>query len=369
MHHKTPLYNEHEQLNAKIVDFHGWLMPIQYSGIIDEHCTVREKAGLFDLSHMGELDVFGDRAREFLQEMVCSNMNKIVGGQMMYTALLNKNGGIIDDIVIAETRADWFLLIVNASNREAVYKYLKHEAKPYEVDVRDESDEIALIAIQGPLSKGIISNVAGRSFDELYYYECCRTKVCGKNCIVSRTGYTGEDGFEIFTHDDDAPLIWNGLLKAGAPLGLKPIGLGARDTLRLEAGYRLHGNDIDPATTPFEAGLSWLVDMNKKSFVGKSALENQKAHGVPKRAVLFEMVDRGIPRHGYPVTNGVEVIGHVTSGTQSPSLNAGIGMAYIDTARYTDGEPLYVVIHGKPKQIAVKKGSFIRPRVYKRDKQ
>lgn len=367
MTYKTALYDIHNALGAKVVDFHDWLMPIQYSGIIDEHKTVRNNAGLFDLSHMGEIEIKGPDAKKFLDYLTCNSLDKLsYDGRIIYTGLLNENAGFIDDLLIYRKHDNDYLLVVNASNREHDFAWFKEHVSKFNVSLVDKSLEIGLTAIQGPLSESIISKSFHTDFSKLYYYHFIEKKFAGKDVIISRTGYTGEDGFEIYSAWDLQPAIWNELFEKGARKGVKPIGLGARDTLRLESKYPLHGNDIDQQTTPMEAGLSWIVDFKKDSFIGKTRLVEQKKDGVSKTLIGFTMIETSIPRAGYDILCDDMPVGKVTSGTMSPTLQQGIGIGYVMPDAVMDDKQLAVLIHGKKRLIALHKGPFVIPKTYKK---
>ncbi len=365
MQNKTPLYETHIHLRAKMVDFHGWIMPIQYSGIIDEHKSVRNNAGIFDISHMGEIKVTGRQSQGFLNYVLCADIEKLqFNGSIIYTGMLNENGGFIDDLLVYKIDTDEFMLVVNSSNKDLDWDWLNVQSQKFDVSLEDRSDKTALTALQGPKSIKILEKVFSKSFDGLYYYNFVEEILNGKKVIVSRTGYTGEDGFEIYSDWHNQKDIWDILYKAGQEFGLKPVGLGARDTLRLEARFALHGNDISEDTTPVQAGLSWIVAFNKDSFIGKPMLIKQREEGTANRLVGFEMIDRGIPRQGYDILRNGQVVGKVTSGTMSPVLSIGIGMGYIENISSDDN--LSVSVHGKNKRIKIKKGSFVPIKSYKK---
>ncbi|MDX9703846.1 MAG: glycine cleavage system aminomethyltransferase GcvT [Candidatus Auribacterota bacterium] len=364
MSYKTPLYDNHTAHEARMIDFHGWEMPVHYSGILDEHQTVRTKAGIFDLSHMGEIDVCGPESVDFLNYIICNNMNRLsYDGRIIYTGLLNENGGFIDDLLVYRKKPDSFMLVVNAANRENDLEWINRHASSFDVTVEDRSLSTGLIALQGPSSVDILKEAMGSSFKDLYYYHFTESKINRSPMTISRTGYTGEDGFEIYGGWDDIPHVWDAILEAGRHRGIKPIGLGARDTLRLEMRYPLHGSDISETVTPLEAGLSWIVDFSKDEFIGKKALVEQNANGVKRQLIAFVMADKGVPRAGYDILCGNETIGTVTSGTMSPSLLQGIGMGYVDPERL-DRNNLFLKIYDKQKKIEFQKGPFIRPRIY-----
>lgn len=315
---KTPIYDRHIQLGAKIVDFHGWLMPIQYKGIIQEHLAVRNNVGVFDVSHMGEIEIKGKDAYSFLQYLITNNLDKIGPGRTIYTHMCNENGGIIDDLIVYMFSREHFFLVVNASNTEKDFNWIIGHKEKYDVDIENISSKIALISLQGPKACEILEKFLGKPLSNIRRFHFQKFP----DIIVSRTGYTGEDGFELFVDWNKGIWLWDELMKFNP----EPVGLGARDTLRMEKGYALYGNDIDETTTPIEAGIEWTVDL-KKDFIGKEALLKNKPR---KRLIRLEMQDPGIPRHGCAILLEGTRIGTVTSGTYSPSLKKGIAMGYIE---------------------------------------
>lgn len=345
---KTPLNPVHRELGAKMVAFGGWEMPVEYSGLITEHMAVRTAAGLFDVSHMGELEVEGPGALAFLQRVTSNDVAKLQHGQAQYSALPLPNGAPADDVIVYRRGPEHFLLVVNAANIERDLRWLK-EQSPGPCEVNNRSDDYALIALQGPKAQQILQGLTGLDLSAVRYYHFAEGEVAGHPVTVSRTGYTGEDGFEIFVAPDRAADLWRKLLEAGREGGLVPAGLGARDTLRLEAKMCLYGNDMDETTTLVEAGLGWIVslDQGKGDFVGRGVLEVQKKEGPPRKLVGFEMVDRGIARHGYPVYLGDEHAGAVTSGSYAPFLQKNIGLCYLPTPRTAVGTPFHVDIRGR----------------------
>ncbi len=327
---RTPLYDEHVRCGGRIVPFAGWELPVQYSGIVDEHNTVRNAVGLFDVSHMGELVVEGKAALAAVGSLVSNDVENLLDGQAKYTVCCNERGTILDDLIIYRAAADRVLIVCNASNREKIVAHFKVSIGT-RANVKDISDETALIAVQGPKAMQLLAlaGAEGR-VGELPGFGFTDTTLCNAACTIARTGYTGEDGVEIFCPPADAPRIWRALLDLGAPLGAKAAGLGARDTLRLECKMALYGNDIDETTNPIEAGLAWTVKLKKGDFVGKTALEAITAKGVARKLVGFEVTERAIARHGHVVVDdaGTE-IGTVTSGSPSPTLGKSIGLAYV----------------------------------------
>ncbi len=340
---KTPLYELERQLGGKLVDFGGWELPVQYSGIIEEHQAVRERAGVFDVSHMGEMTVRGPAALELLQKTTCNDVSKLDDGRAQYNGMLYPTAGFVDDLWIGRRAVNDYLLVVNASNSDKDFEWLADCAKGMDVEVRNVSDDYALLALQGPQSQAILQSITDLDLTQLKYYRFAPATVDGAKAIVSRSGYTGEDGFEIFLAPSDAPRIMQKLLD----LRVQPCGLGARDTLRLEARMALYGNDIDHSTTPLEADLGWIVKLEKGAFLGRDVLQREKAEGPKRKLVGFEMVDRGIARHGYPVVEGSEEIGVVTSGTHSPTLKKAIGLAYLPLDKSAQGSEFTVLIRGK----------------------
>jgi aminomethyltransferase len=340
---KTPLNEVEKALGGRMVDFGGWELPVQFSGILEEHEAVRTNVGVFDVSHMGELTVRGPQALELLQRSTCNDVAKLVDGRAHYTGLLYPNGGFVDDILIYQIAANDFFVVVNASNSDKDFAWLQQAAQGMDVEVLNRSADYAQLALQGPNAERVLQTMTGVPLTDIKYYHFDRGDVDGAAAIVSRTGYTGEDGFEIYVSPEHAPRILQKLVDAG----VKPCGLGARDTLRLEAKMALYGNDIDDTTTPIEADLGWIVKLDKGDFTGRNVLEREKQEGPRRKLVGFEMVDRGIARHGYPVVEGSEEIGIVTSGTHSPTLKKSIGLAYLPLDKSAQGTELMVLIRGK----------------------
>jgi aminomethyltransferase len=322
---RTPLYEEHKSLGARLVDFAGWEMPVQYEGIKAEHNAVRNHAGLFDVSHMGEVVFRGPDAEEAVQRLVTRDVARQETGQAGYSAVCYEDGGTVDDVIVYR-RPDDFLVVVNASNREKDLEHFRENTKDLDVEVADESDDWALLAVQGPEAAGILQDFTDADLSNLKPFRFVEGAIGGAKTSISRTGYTGEDGFELYLSPDDAPHLWRELLEAGAT----PAGLGARDTLRLEAGMCLYGNELDPETTPLEAGIDFAVHLDKEQeFIGQEALRREKEEGLGKKLVGFEVEGKGIARHDYPVRAGEENVGRVTSGTLSPTLGKAIGLALV----------------------------------------
>lgn len=350
---RTPLYERHRALGGKLVEFGGWEMPVQYSGLTEEHLAVRNRAGLFDVSHMGEIRVKGPRAFELVQRLTCNDVGALDDGKVQYSAFLTEAGTFVDDLLTYRLAAEDYLLVVNAGNTPKDVEW----AASHAIDgaaVTDESTAWAQIAIQGPRAEEILQKLTDLPLSSILYYRFRWAKVQEVESIVSRTGYTGEDGFEIYLPSEHAPRVWDALVEVGRPVGLLPAGLGARDTLRLEAKLALYGNDIDDTTTPLEADLAWIVKMKKGDFIGRDALAKQKAEGLKRKLAGFEMKGRGIGRHGYPLSvDGTGGTGIVTSGTQTPTVGKAIGLAYVPIDSQTPGTSLTIDIRGKGVPAAV----------------
>ncbi|HEY9123085.1 MAG TPA: glycine cleavage system aminomethyltransferase GcvT [Bacteroidales bacterium] len=358
----TPFVNVHKALGAKMVPFAGFLMPVEYSGINVEHQTVRENVGIFDVSHMGEIWVKGDKALDLVQWVTSNDASKLKPGQIQYSCFPNGKGGIVDDLLVYMYDSKKFLLVVNASNIDKDYNWLVSQNK-FGVEIENSSDNIGQLAIQGPKATELLQNLTSVDLKTIPYYTFVTGNFAGCNdVIISNTGYTGSGGFEIYFYNRDAKKVWDAIFAIGEKYGLKPIGLGARDTLRLEMGYNLYGNDIDDTTSPIEAGLGWITKFtDSKDFVDKELLLKQKNVGISKKLVGFEMVDKAIPRHGYNITDeSGKAIGIVTSGTMSPTMKIGIGMGYVPTALAEVGSTVYVEIRGKLQKAKVVKMPFYK---------
>jgi aminomethyltransferase len=342
---RTPFHDIHVALGGKIVPFAGYEMPVQYpTGITAEHKAVRERCGLFDVSHMGEFVARGPGAVDFANYVTTNNVASLAVGQAQYSALLNERGTFEDDCLVYRA-ADHVLMVVNASNREKDLAHVSQFLPRFDCTLEDVSDSIALLALQGPRAAAILQPLTDADLSAVKYYHFTVGTVAGiPDVLVARTGYTGEDGFELYFDAAHAPVVWNALTAGGE---VTPAGLGARDSLRLEMGYPLYGNDIDDTVTPLEAGLQWIVKMKKGDFVGRDALERQKAAGIPRKLVGFTTVERSFPRHGYPVFCDGAASGIVCSGTMSPSLNIPIGTCYLPTARAGEGSSFELEIRGK----------------------
>ena len=365
MPRRTPLHPAHLAASARMVEFAGFDMPVQYEGIIEEHTAVRQRAGIFDVSHMGEIVLEGARALETAQRLVTNDLSKCADGQAQYAALCNDRGGVIDDVIDYRFSPRRLFICVNASGREKDFEWLRSHAGA-DVDVLQQSDDWAQVAVQGPRAPGIVDALCEPRVIDLPYYHFREATVAAvRGCIVARTGYTGEDGFEVFCPPDGARRIWDAVVAAGA----KPCGLGARDSLRLEVAYRLYGNDMDEEHTPLEAGLGWIVKLDKPGgFVGAEALRKQKLEGLKRKLVGFKVAGKGIARHGYPVRPpGVEKhVGEVTSGTMSPTLKEPIGLAYVPTDMSKDGSRLEIEIRERPVPAQVVKTPFVTKEAQKK---
>jgi glycine cleavage system T protein (aminomethyltransferase) len=342
---QTPLFSVHQRLGAKMVPFGGFEMPVQYSGIIEEHKKVRTAVGIFDVSHMGEFVVKGKEALSFLQCVTINDVAKMRPGRVQYSAMCNDDGGIIDDLLIYQLNDSEYMVVVNASNIEKDFQWLS-EHRPADAELQDDSEKTCLLAIQGPKSEMTLQKLTSANLSELNYYNFIYADVAGYRMIVSRTGYTGEPGFEIYFPSSYAESVWNAVLDAGKEFGIAPVGLGARDILRMEMGYCLYGSDIDTTTNPLEAGLGRIAKMTKGNFIGRTVLEKIKADGVTRKFVGMVLDKRAVPRHGYLVYVDAAPVGTVTSGTFSPSLEKGIALGYV-AAPYADaGKNVFVDIRG-----------------------
>ncbi len=341
---KTPFYDKHVLLHAKVVDFAGYKMPMFYEGIVPEHINIRQNAGLFDISHMGEFYVSGEGALNFIQSMTTNDVSRIPVWGAQYSAMLYENGGIVDDLLIYRF-PDKFMLVVNASNLEKDWNWLMAH-KPANVSMIDVSDATGLLALQGPRAQKILNKLVNYDLDKIKYYHFAELPVAGRPMVVARTGYTGEDGFELYMSASYGFILWDEIMQAGESEGIKPTGLGARDSLRLEMKYALYGNDMDERTNPLEAGLQWIVKLDKGNFMGRDAIIEAKTRGLERKLVCFELVERGFPRHGYVVAKDGQEIGVVTSGTFSPSLEKGIGLAYVPNEFSKPGATFDIPIRG-----------------------
>ncbi len=345
---KTPLNARHRSSNGRMVPFAGWDMPVEYGGIVAEHLAVRTRAGLFDVSHMGEIEVAGKDALAAVQRISCNDASQLQVGQAQYSGLLTPEGTFLDDMIVYRMAPNHFMLVVNASNVAKDFGWISDQVKVAgDVAAIDSSSRYALIAIQGPASRDVLQPLTGADLSEIRPYWFSYGEVANARATISRTGYTGEDGFEIFVPPNMADKVWMALLESGRSADVVPVGLGARDTLRLEASMRLYGNDIDETTSVLEAGLGWTVGWAKDSFIGHERLREQKAHGVTRKLIGFEMIERGIARHGHQVVRGGKPVGVVTSGTQTPFLKKSIGMAYVPIDLVVPGTEIDIDIRGR----------------------
>lgn len=366
---RTPLFPEYGKHGAKTIDFGGWELPVQFTGIKREHEVTRTKAGLFDVSHMGEISVKGPKSFEFLQHLVTNDLSRLVPSRAQYNIMCYEDGGSVDDLIVYMIAENEYLLVVNAANTEKDYEWIQqnNHYKNDEVLVANVSDEYVQLALQGPKAEEILQQVTETNLSELKFFrfeDGVQVDGLKHSAIVSRTGYTGEDGFEIYVRQTDGPALWNILLKSGKDKGLEPIGLGARDTLRFEANLPLYGQEISKDITPVEAGLTFAVKPNKDAdFIGKKVLKEQIEHGPSRKLAGIEMLDKGIPRHGYTVLKDGQPVGIVTSGTQSPTLNKNIGLALIDTQFTEAGTELEIQVRKRILKAIVVKTPF-----YKRDR-
>jgi aminomethyltransferase len=364
---RTPLFEGHGAAGGRLVDFAGWEMPMQYTGVVDEYQAVRRAAGLFDVSHMGRIVVAGEGALAFLQRITTNNVEKLAVLESQYSMVCHEHGGILDDIFVYRTRSHEYLLCVNASNREKILTWLNAQLTGVTgVTLRDQSIELAQLALQGPASRAILSSLGIAGIEAMKLRSCLDTQLLGAPALITRTGYTGELGYELYVPSDHALCIWNELLTVGKSNGLKPAGLGARDLLRLEMAYLLYGNDISEETTPIEAAAEWIVDLNKGDFIGRQVLQQQKTSGVTKRLVAFELTQKAVPRHGFKIlsddSSGRKEIGEVTSGNLSPILQKGIGLGYVPAQVATIGSSICIDIRGRAMAAIIAKPPFYRKR-------
>lgn len=357
---KTKFYSVHEKLGAKIVDFAGFKMPVQYSSIIAEHKAVRNSVGVFDVSHMGEIFIRGSKALDFVQHITVNDASVLYDGRVQYSAMCYPDGGIIDDLLVYRINEKEFMLVVNASNKDKDFNWMR-ENNNLDVEVTDESDDYSLLAVQGPNSKAVIEAVCGKPF-ELEYYHFFSGKIAGIDAIISRTGYTGELGYELYFKGDEstAEKIWNVVFEAGEKFDIKPAGLGARDSLRLEMGFCLYGNDIDQTTNPLEAGLGWITKFKKNEFIGKETLLKIKSNGLKRRLVPMISEEKAFPRHGYELTVNKRKVGTITSGTVSPVLDKAIALGYVSTEYANEGNQINFLIRGKEIPAVITKLPFVK---------
>jgi aminomethyltransferase len=356
---KTPLYAAHRRAGAKMVEFAGWSMPVQYSGVIDEHVAVRGRAGLFDVSHMGEIEVRGPGALDFCQRISANDVARMKVSQAQYNLLLRESGGVVDDVILYRLDRDTFFVCVNAANSEKDFDWMRQQAGPG-VEIVNVSARYAQLALQGPLAQKILQPLTALVLNDLKAFHFQFAEVAAIGCLVSRTGYTGEDGFEFYCEANAAETLWRALLDAGAADGLVPAGLGARDTLRLEMGYPLYGHELDEATTPFEAGLDWVVKLSKPEFIGRSVLARQKVEGAPRRLVALMLVEAGVARSGYAIFRDGRAVGRITSGTQSPTLGKSIALGYLSREAAAGGDDIDVEIRGRKARAKIVSLPFVR---------
>ena len=359
---KTSLFEIHKKLGAKIIEFGPWLMPLYYTSIIEEHNTVRNKVGLFDVSHMGEFSIRGKDALAFVQRLITNDASLLNDNQVLYTPVCNDKGTIIDDLLVYKFSDQHFMLVVNAANIEKDYRWVEEVGRKFNQDVilKDISDETSLLALQGPKAEEVLQKITDLDLSKVRYCWLQEGRVEEIQAIISRTGYTGENGFEIYLKPEHAIKVWNRLLEAGKTEEIKPVGLGARDTLRLECAMLLYGNDMDETRTPLETNIAWTVKFNKEDFIGKEALLKQKEEGIKEKLIGFELIERGVPRHNYPILKDKERIGTVTSGSFSPTLKKGIGLGYVKTDFAQAGSEIQIQIREKLVKAQVVKTPFYR---------
>ena len=356
----TALNQKHKDLGAKMVPFAGYEMPVQYAGVNQEHFAVREKVGVFDVSHMGQFFLKGEKATDLLQYLLTNDVTKVAIGQAQYNAMPNEKGGIVDDLIVYYLEDGHWMLVVNASNIDKDWEWIQN-FNTAKVEMHNISEKTSLLAVQGPLAMDTIKKLTSVDLSSIPYYSFAKGELAGcKNVLISNTGYTGAGGFELYFENQYAETIWNALMEAGKEFGIKPCGLGARDTLRLEMGFCLYGNDIDDNTSPLEAGLGWITKFTKE-FTNSVALKAQKESGVQRKLVGFEMKEKGIPRHGYEIMNASgDVVGVVTSGTQSPSLQKAIGMGYVHIDHAAENSEVFIKIRDKAIKASVVKTPFLK---------
>ena len=361
MENKTALYDKHVEMGAKMVPFAGFLMPVQYSGVTEEHFAVRENAGLFDVSHMGQFFVEGPKALDLLQYVTTNDVRALENGKAQYSCLPNGNGGIVDDLIVYKMEDEKYFVVVNASNIDKDWNHIQKYNEKIGAQMSNVSDEMSLLAIQGPKATAILQKLTEVKLADIPYYHFTVGTVGGvNNVIISNTGYTGSGGFEIYFKNEDALKLWNLLLETGKEDGLLPCGLAARDTLRLEKGFCLYGNDIDDTTSPLEAGLGWITKLDKGEFVDSVFIAQQKEEGITRKLVGFELTDKGVPRHDYPVVDAEgNVIGKVTSGTQSPMKKVGVGLAYVNKPHFKLGSEIFIQVRNKNIPAKVVKLPFV----------
>lgn len=354
-----PLNNLHVKLGGKMVPFAGYNMPVRYSSDIEEHMTVRKGVGVFDVSHMGEFLLKGPDALDLIQRVTTNDASKLIDGQAQYSCLPNKTGGIVDDLIVYKIKDNDYMLVVNASNIEKDWNWIS-SFNTKGVEMKNVSDSTCLFAVQGPKAGEVLQKLTAIKLSEIKYYHFAIAEFAGiKDLVISNTGYTGAGGFEIYVNNQSAEKVWNAIFEAGKDADIKPIGLGARDTLRLEMGFCLYGNDIDDTTSPIEGGLGWITKFTKE-FTNSAAIKKQKEEGVKRKLVGFKMIDKGIPRHDYVINDGNgNIIGKVTSGTISPMLNVGVGLGYVTTENAVPGKDIFISVRNKDLKAVVTKTPFV----------
>ena len=363
----TPLLDLHKELGAKLVPFAGWNMPIQFAGVLSEHTCVRERVGLFDVSHMGEIEVKGKDAKNFLQFLLSNNVEKMFDGSILYSLMCYETGGVVDDLLAYRFSENHYFLCVNASNSDKDYDWIARHASSFNVNIKNTSSETSQLALQGPDAKNVLQSLCDISLDDLSYYNFRKGMVNNVESLISRTGYTGEDGFELYLSPEKVSEVFRSLMEQGRSYGVQPIGLGARDTLRIEMGYPLYGNEIDNNPTPLDAGLGWVIKFDKGEFLGRGSLLKQKEQGSLRRKLVgLKLLTRGVPRAHYQVFKNGESVGEVTSGTFSPTLNTGVGLCYV-SSEYSDiGNHLDVKIRDQLVATEVIQLPFVPSHVKKR---
>lgn len=357
---RTPLFNEHEKCGGKIIDFSGWALPVQYEGLVQEHVAVRERAGLFDVSHMGEVMVEGADAMAYVQNLVTNDVGRLLDGQVMYALMCNEDGGTVDDLLVYRKHDEAFLLVINAANIEKDFNWIIQNIGKFKVALNNISEATAEVAIQGPKAQAILQKISDVDLDSIQFFHFNEAvHVAGHRCLVSRTGYTGEDGFEVYANPEVVGSIWKKLIEVGAEYGLQPAGLGARDTLRFEASLPLYGNELSTEISPLEAGLGFFVKLDSGDFIGSDVLRRQKAEGLTRKIVGFEMQERGIPRNGYRVYCEDKAIGFVTTGYASPTVGKTIGLALVDSDYATLDREIQIGIRKKMAPAKIIKKRFL----------
>lgn len=358
---RTAVFKGYETYGGKIIDFAGWEMPVQFEGIIEEHEAVRKSAGLFDVSHMGEVEIKGPQALDYVNNLITNDVSLIEDGQIAYSMMCFFDGGIVDDLLAYRYSEGNFLLVINASNIDKDVKWMLDNKGEFDVNIQNISDNVSELAIQGPRAQEILQKLTDANLSDIkFFYFMDGVMIDGQRCLLSRTGYTGEDGFEIYTSNEAVERLWHRILEEGKEYGIKPAGLGARDTLRFEASLPLYGNELSKEITPLEAGLGMFVKLNKERFIGREALLKQKEEGLKRKLVGFEMKERGVPRHGYDVFADGERIGFVTTGYLSPSLQKSIGLALIDIKHTEIGSPIEIAIRNKKVKAEVISKAFYK---------